>query len=308
MKKLVSVVVPIYNEVDMVNEIHDRIAAVFRGCPDYAYEIVFFDDGSTDGTRVALEQLCSEHNDTKCVFYSRNYGYLKSTFYCFQQAAGDCAIIVHADLQNPPELIPQFLEKWEQGAQVVQGIKTKSRENRLMFFLRSVFYFLMIQLFGVNIKAHATEFELLDKTFIAILKKIKVSNPFLRGIISEYASSIDYVYYVQDQRKKGKSKFNLSRYYDFAMCGITQFSRKIPRCAIAFSSVALVAVIIEFLVCFLPAAADSPSIPDSILLRCLFVALCLTIIYISILFEYVIAAIDNTADKPLIVEEKRINC
>ena len=307
MKKLISIVVPIYNEVSMVEQIHDRIANVLKAHNDYAYEIVFFDDGSTDGTRAALEQLCSRYDDTKCVFYSRNFGYLKSTFYCLQQAKGDCAIIVHADLQNPPELIPQFVEKWENGAQVVQGVKTKSRENRFMFFLRSVFYFLMIRVFGVKIKAHATEFELVDREFIEILKKIKVNNPFLRGIISEYASSIDYVYYIQDQRTKGKSKFNLNKYYDFAMCGITQFSRNLPRCAVAFSLMGFVALILEFLFCFLPKAAEVPSPGDSILLRCLFAVLCLSVLYGSIMFEYIIAALNNTAEKPLIIEEKRIN-
>ena len=301
MKKLVSIVVPIYNEVSMIDEIHDRIADVCKAIPDYNYEIVFFDDGSTDGTRDALARLCTQYEDTKCVFYSRNFGYLKSTFYCLQQAKGDCAIIIHADLQNPPELIPQFIEKWEQGAQVVQGVKTKSRENRVMFFLRSVFYFLMIQIFGVKIKAHATEFELVDKKFIDILNRIHVKNPFLRGIINEYASKIDYVYYTQDQRKKGKSKFSINKYYDFALCGITQYSRRLPRCAIVLSLIGLAASILEFLFCFLPNVAEVAAMGNSILLRCILAVLWL------VLFEYMIAALDNTAEKPLIIEESRIN-
>ena len=299
MKKLVSIVVPIYNEVSMIDEIHDRIADVCKAIPDYNYEIVFFDDGSTDGTRDALARLCTQYEDTKCVFYSRNFGYLKSTFYCLQQAKGD--------LQNPPELIPQFIEKWEQGAQVVQGVKTKSRENRVMFFLRSVFYFLMIQIFGVKIKAHATEFELVDKKFIDILNRIHVKNPFLRGIINEYASKIDYVYYTQDQRKKGKSKFSINKYYDFALCGITQYSRRLPRCAIVLSLIGLAASILEFLFCFLPNVAEVAAMGNSILLRCILAVLWLVVLYISVLFEYMIAALDNTAEKPLIIEESRIN-
>ena len=304
---MVSIVVPIYNEVSMIDEIYGRVAEVCNTLNDYAFEIVFFDDGSTDGTREALEHLCSQYNDVKCVFYSRNFGYLKNTFYCLQQAKGDCAIMVHADLQNPPELIPQFIEKWERGAQVVQGVKTKSRENRLMFFFRSVFYFLVIRAFGANIKAHATEFELVDRSFIEILRGIRANNPFVRGIISEYASKIDYVYYTQDQRKKGESKFNLNKYYDFAMCGITQFSKKLPRRTIALSIIALIALVLEFFFGFLPHLKEVPALGDSILLRCLGVVLCLAVMFISILFEYVIAALENSTEKPLVIEDKRIN-
>ena len=134
-KKLISVVVPIYNEIAMIDEIIGRIQAVFKTIENYNYEIVFFDDGSTDGTRAAVEKICSECDNVKGVFYTRNFGYLKNTFYCMQQAKGDCAIIVHADLQNPPELIPEFIKKWENGAQVVLGVKNQSKENKFIYFL-----------------------------------------------------------------------------------------------------------------------------------------------------------------------------
>ena len=142
-KKTVSVVVPIYNEISLLDEIYNRINNVFKNLDNYVYEIIFFDDGSTDGTRKGIEEMCQKHEEVKAVFYSKNFGYLKNTFYCFQQAKGDCAIIVHADLQNPPELIPEFLEKWENGSQVVLGVKNQSRENKFIYFLRTVFYFLM---------------------------------------------------------------------------------------------------------------------------------------------------------------------
>lgn len=308
-KKLISVVVPVYNEISMIDEIYNRTSAVFKDIDKYDYEIVFFDDGSTDGTRNAIEKLCSEHSEVKCVFYSRNFGYLKSTFYSMQQAKGDCAVIVHADLQNPPELIPKFIKKWENGAQVVQGIKNKSKENRFVYFLRTVFYCLMIKIFGVKMTAHATEFELFDKSFIDILKRIKTNNPFLRGIISEYATAVDYVYYTQDARKKGKSKFNVNKYYDFAICGITQFSRSLPRKAIAVSVFSLIAVIVEFCFVLFRSLPDASwlDLSDSIIIRCIFVSLCLFVILFSVMFECIITLIDNSADKPLIVEDKRIN-
>ncbi len=308
-KKLISVVVPIYNEVAMVDEIYDRISTVCEKLKNYQYEIVFFDDGSTDGTRDVIATLCEDHDEVKSVFYARNFGYLKNTFYCMQQAKGDCAILVHADLQNPPEYIPELVKKWENGAQVVLGVKNKSRENRFMYFLRTVFYFLMIRVFGVKLTPHATEFELFDKSFIAILQKIKASYPFLRGIVSEYAAKIDYVYYTQDARKKGKSKFNVSKYYDFAMCGITQYSRVLPRRIIAVCLVAFVAQFIEFCLVVLPLFGKHPllELSDSVIIRCIFFALCLLCILVCILFEYVITMQNNACEKPIVVEEQRIH-
>ena len=308
-EKNISVVVPVYNEFSMLDEIYGRISAVMEKLENYTYEIVFFDDGSTDGTRKAIEELCEKHNEVKAVFYSRNFGYLKSTFYCMQQAKGDCAIIVHADLQNPPELIPEFIKKWENGAQVVQGVKNQSKENKFIYFLRTVFYFLMIKFFGLNITAHATEFELFDKSFIDVLGKIKTNTPFLRGIVSEYASNIEYVYYTQDARKKGKSKFNLNKYYDFAVCGITQYSRKIPRRLIAISFAAIVLALIECVFVFLPQLSEMSvmDISNSVIIRLLLIGLLGFMILSCLMFEYIITLIANSADKPLIIEEKRIN-
>lgn len=308
-KKLISVVVPIFNEEAMVTEIYERIAAACQQVKNYRYEIVFFDDGSTDGTRKALEELCEKHDEVKCVFYARNFGYLKNTFYCLQQAKGDCAIIIHADLQNPPELIPEFVEKWENGAQIVQGVKNKSHENRFVYFLRTIFYWIMIKFFGMKMTPHATEYELFDKSFIDVLKKTKTNNPFLRGIVSEYASNIDYIYYTQDARKKGKSKFNFNKYYDFAICGITQYSTGLPRKVILVCFFAILAIIAES--CYTIISSfdflDFISIRNAIILRVLFLAICLFIILVCVLFEFVISIMNNTIEKPFIVEEKRIN-
>ncbi len=308
-KKLVSVVVPIYNEIAMVDEIISRTRAVFKTIENYDYEIVFFDDGSTDGTRAAIEKICSECDDIKCVFYTRNFGYLKNTFYCMQQAKGDCAIIVHADLQNPPELIPEFIEKWEKGAQVVLGVKNQSKENKFVYFLRTVFYFLIIKVFGLKLKPHATEFELFDKSFITTLKQINVANPFLRGIVSQYASSTEYVYYTQDARKKGKSKFNLNKYYDFALCGITQYSVCLPRKIILCCVIALIILLAEFCFIAIPRIihSDLLNFANVVILRAILAAVLALIIVVCIIFEYVISIARNSGEKPLVIEEKRIN-
>jgi len=307
-KKMVSVAVPLYNEAEMIEEICDRVENVFKTLDQYDYEIVFFDDGSTDGTKAEIDRICAERAEVKCVRYTRNFGYLKNTFYCMQQSKGDCAVLLHADLQNPPELIPEFLKKWEDGAKVVQGVKKKSRENRFMFFLRSVFYFIMIRFFGINIKAHATEFELFDRSFIDILKSIDINKPFLRGIVSEYAQGIEYVYYVQDARKRGKSKFKFKSIYEFAFCGITQYSRVLPRRIIITGVLLIIGLLIESFAVFLPHAkyADPLIISNSIMIRCCGLVLCFILILAGIIWEYVIASATNSSKKPLVVEKERI--
>lgn len=308
-KKTVSVVVPIFNEEKMVSEVFSRVKKVFSSLEGYDFELVFFDDGSTDGTRAAIEELSAQNENVKAVFYTRNYGYLKNTFYCVQQAKGDCAVILYADLQNPPELIPEFIKKWEEGYQVVLGVKKKSRENRFMYFMRSVFYFLMIYVFGIKIKAHATEFELFDKSFIDILRCISVPQPFLRGIISEYASSCSEVYYIQDIRKAGKSKFNLNKYYDFAMTGITQYSVNIPRRVIIAGVVGMLISLIEIFFFFIPDAAGLPfsEMSGGLLIRILIILVLGLFIFLSLILEFIIALMKNSGEKPLVTEEKRIN-
>lgn len=308
-KKLVSIVVPIYNEVDMIHEIYDRVNNVFNELPDYDYELVFFDDGSSDGTCKKIEDLSEIHPNVKGVFYSKNFGYIKNTFYAVQQAKGDCAFLLHADLQNPPELIPEFLKKWENGAQVVLGIKNKSKENKFMYFLRSVFYFIIIHIFGVEIEAHATEFELFDKSFVEILRGIKISKPFLRKIIIDYSSNIDRVYYTQNKRKKGKSKFNLNKYYDFALCGIIQYSTRIPRKLILLNIIGLLSMAIEFLFILLPELKimTAIEISNSLLIRLILAGIMVTGIVLAFIIEYAIFIVGNCGEMPMIVERKRIN-
>ena len=308
-KKTVSVVVPIFNEVGMIDEIYSRVDKVFKALDKYEYELVFFDDGSTDGTRETITNLSREHKEIKGVFYTRNFGYLKNTFYSMQQAKGDCAILLHADLQNPPEVIPQFIEKWEKGAQVVLGVKNQSRENKFVYFLRTVFYFLMIHVFGVKLTPHATEFELFDKSFIEILRRVKTSQPFLRGIVSEFAAKTDKVCYIQDARKKGKSKFNLNKYYDFAICGITQYSRCLPRRMVGVSVGGSIISFLELVLNFLPKLFNGAvtDIGFGLLLRVFIFVMFVFFIFVSVMFEYIIFAVNNSSEKPLVIEEKRLN-
>lgn len=309
MKKLITVAVPVYNEQTNIQPLYSRTTAVFEGLSAYDYEIVFFDDGSTDGTRKEIEALCAADSHVKAVFYSRNFGYSKNIFYAMQQAKGDCAILLHADLQNPPELIPAFLEKWEAGARIVQGVKTKSRENKLMFFLRTVYYWLMRVVFGVKLKPHATEFELFDRSFLEILRRVKSNVAFLRGLVLEYGSKIEYIEYTQDRRTKEKTKFNVSKYYDFAMEGIVASSRCLPRRIMGLCGVLLLVLAGETIAFFAKHAAELSAVEteNAIILRAVLCGVLCVGILIAFVLEFLIGVLARSGEQPFVDEEKRLN-
>lgn len=306
-KKLITVTVPVYNEKENIRAAYERISAVMRTLEAYDYEIVFYDDGSADGSREEIEALCAADSRVKAVFYTRNFGYSKNVFYCMQQARGDAAVIIHCDLQNPPETIPQFVEKWEQGADVVLGVKSRSRENKFVYFLRTLCYLIANFLFGMKLVPHSTEFELFDRSFLDVLRQVRSASPFLRGLVQAYARQIERVYYVQDKRAKGKSHFSVGKYYDFAVEAMVSLSKCLPRRILAFSLVGMLLAAVEFFARFLPGFVAGDAGWDGLFIRAAVVLLLVFLLVLSLMFEYVIALARRTGEQPLVVEEKRIN-
>ena len=308
-KKRITVSVPVYNEKENIHPAYTRIKSVMEGLTAYDYEIVFFDDGSTDGSRQEIEAVCAEDPCVRAVFYTRNFGYSKNVFYCVQQAQGDAVVLVHCDLQNPPEEIPRLVERWEKGADAVLGVKNKSRENRFVFLLRTLCYWIANVFFGMKLVPHSTEFELLDKSLIGVLREVRSPRPFLRGYVLEYAVHIEKVRYVQQKRAHGKSHFNLAKYYDFAVCGMVQASRCLPRRFLFVSIVGMLLAVLELCIGFIPRAVQTEGALfwDGLVLRFGVFALLVLLLAVSLLFEYVIALAEGRETKPPVVEEKRIN-
>lgn len=309
-KKLISIVVPVHNEQDNIRLLYDRITKVMLQYENYEYEIVFFEDGSTDNSRKIIEEICACDDKVSAVIFSRNFGYSKNIFYSVQQSKGDAVMLIHADMQNPPEEIPRFIKEWEQGSQVVIGVKNKSRENKFMFFWRTLFYKVMNMFFGVNLVPHATDFGLFDKSFVDILKQVKTNRPFLRGLILQYAKNPKYISYVQDKRNAGKSWFNVSKYYSFAIDGIVGYSKILPRRLILASVIGVIVTLLEYFIFCLPRMIKTGrylTFSNSTFIHLAVIMLFVVLAAVSIFAEYAIAANDNSETKPLIVEEKRIN-
>lgn len=306
---LISIAVPVFNEEDCLPSLYERTTAVMQSLRAYDYEIVFFDDGSTDNSRAVIESLCDKDTHCKAVFFARNYGYNNAIFYAVQQAKGDCVVLLHADLQNPPEVIPNFIKEWEQGHDVVFGVKNKSKENKLMYAVRTLFYLLMNVVFGMHLIPHATDFELADKSIVKSLHGTSYRDPFLRAILLELARNKAIVTYTQDRRIAGTTHFTFKKYYDLAVSWIIFSSKVLPRRFLCVGLVMFLAGVLELCIGFLPrlGGLDYAAISTPLLLRIAFLIFSAVICFISIMAEFVIAGSNPVTKESFVEEEKRIN-
>ena len=308
--KTISILVPTYNEEENIPLVYSRVISVMEEkLSQYKFELVFADNASTDQSRVLIQNLCRKDKRVKAIFNAKNFGYSRSHFYGLTQMTGDAVMLVHADLQNPPELIPQFVEKWERGAKVIIGIKNRSKENGFVYFIRGIYYKLMKHMSEVEQIEHFTDFELLDKSFIQVLRDIDDPVPYLRGIVSELGFGMEKIYYTQDKREHGKSYANFFKLYDFAMLGITSYSKTLMRMA-TFIGSGLAGI------CFIIALAtfikkilywESFSVGAAATTIGVFFLGAVQLFFIGILGEYILSINSRVIKRPLVIEECRIN-
>ena len=225
--KKISILTPCYNEEENVEELYERIKKVFHHLPHYDYEHIFIDNASQDRTVKTLRNIAEKDPRVKVIVNARNFGVVRSGYHGILQAYGDAVIPIVADLQDPPEMIVQFIEKWEEGYKVVKAVKFPMKEQSVFYFARQFFYYLMNRLAEVKISSNFTGFGLYDKTVINTLREINDPYPYFRGLIEELGFESAVIEYQQKQRNRGISSYNFYRYYDEAMLGITSHS-KIP--------------------------------------------------------------------------------
>lgn len=307
---LINVVVPTYNEEENVEPLSRAIRQVItEKLPEYDYEIIFIDNYSTDSTRSRIEKLCKSDRRIKAIFNARNFGQIRSPFYGLIHSRGDCNIIMCADFQDPPDMIYDFVKAWEQGYKIVIGIKSKSRENPLMYWARSCYYRLIKKIAEVEQIEQFTGFGLYDRDFIKVLRNLDDPSPYMRGIVSELGYTRKEIQYTQPQRLHGKSKNNLFSLYDYAMIGITSYSKSAMRIATfigffmaGFSMVAAIIYLIMKLIFWNAFAAGMAP-----LLIGMFFIGAVQIFFIGILGEYILSINTRVMRRPLVVEERRIN-
>lgn len=312
MNKVISIMIPCYNEVENVELMTKSIINVMtEALPQYDYEIVIIDNASTDGTRNVIEKICETNKKIKAIFNVTNFGQFNSPFYGMCQCSGDCVIPICCDFQDPVELIPVFVEKWEQGHKIVSGIKTSSRESGIMYFLRTCYYKLIKNMSDVKMIEHFTGFGLYDKTFIALLKKLDDPIPFVRGIVAEYGAGFNMieVEYEQQQRRAGKTHNNFYSLYDAAMLSITSYTKIGLRLAtfLGFACSAI-SIIIAIVYTILKLANwDSFQAGTAPLTIGVFIIGGIQLFFIGLIGEYILNINTRVIHRPIVVEEKRLN-
>lgn len=310
MKKTISILIPCYNEEENVVPMSEAIVNLFETqLTAYNYELVFIDNDSHDKTRELLREICSKNRNIKAIFNAKNFGQFNSPYYGILQTTGDCTISMVCDFQDPIELIPQYIKEWENGYKIVIGIKTSSKESKIMYFLRSIYYKMIKKFSDVEQIEHFTGSGLYDRSFVEVLRELKDPKPFMRGIVAELGFKRKEIPYEQPQRRAGKTHNNFYTLYDAAMLSITSYTKIGLRlatfmgCGVGLCSivVAIIYLILKLIMWNQFQAGMAP-----ILIGMCFLG-AVQLFFIGLIGEYVLNINSRVMNRPLVVEEERLN-
>ena len=307
--KKVSIMIPCFNEEENVVPISEAVVNQMQQLSQYDYELLFIDNCSTDNTRVLLREICAKNKKIKAIFNTKNFGQFNSPYYGMCQTTGDCTITMCADFQDPVELIPVFLKYWEEGYQIVSGIKSSSKESKVMYGLRTLYYKLIKKFSNVEQIEHFTGFGLYDKSFIKVLRDLKDPTPFIRGIVAELGGKRKEVEYEQPLRRAGKTHNNWYSLFDAAMLSVTSYTKVGMRIAefagIGFSILSLIVAFVYLILKLIFwdnfVAGQAP-----MLIMVSFIG-SIILAFMGFLGEYISAINIRLMNRPLVVEEERIN-
>ncbi|RTL61514.1 MAG: glycosyltransferase [Pseudonocardiaceae bacterium] len=309
--KTISVISPAYNEEENVRECHERVKRIFvEKLPDYQLEHIFADNASSDRTPEILQEMATEDENVKVIFNARNFGPFRSLFNALRYATGDAVLVFLAvDLQDPPELIPEFVQHWEQGIDIVAGARKNRQEARWLRFSRMVFYRIVNGLSDFELPPDVGEFQLVDRKVWAAMMQHEDHYPYVRGIIASVGFKRLIIPYDWGVRQRGKSKNNLLRLIDQALNGIFSFTNAPLRfCIYLGFAIAVLCLLygVFSVLAFLFAPASAPrGIPT--LIAALFFLSAVQMIFTGVLGEYVTSIHSQVRRRPLVIERGRLN-
>jgi len=308
--KLISVVTGCYNEVENVEVLYHTVQEIFaKHLPNYRYEYVFIDNSSTDGTADVLRRMAREDARVKVIINARNFGHIRSPYHGMLQARGDAVIYIVADFQDPPELIPAFVKKWEAGYKIVVGIKKQSAESPLFFAVRKLYYRIATSLSEVQLLRNFTGYGLYDRKVMDAIRSLKEPYPYFRGLISEVGFEQAAIEYSQPPRRRGLTKNNFYTLIDIALLGITSHSKVPLRLATMMGfGIALMSLLValgyavykliywrEFTIGMAPVVIG------------IFFFAAVQLFFTGIIGEYIGNIHTRIMDRPLVVELERLN-
>jgi glycosyltransferase involved in cell wall biosynthesis len=307
--RLISVMTPCFNEEGNVREMYEAVKAVFANLSQYRYEHIFIDNASKDRTPVILRELAAQDKKVKVILNARNFGHVRSGYYALLQARGDAVIALACDFQDPPELIPEFLRRWEAGSKVVLGVKETADERGLFYSLRDRYYRALARIADIELVRQFTGFGCYDQSVIESLRKIDDPYPYFRGLIAEIGHEPSLVPFRQPTRKRGISSQNFYTLYDLAFLGIVNHS-KVPLRMATMTGFALAIVSLLVALGYLAAKLlfwSRFSLGIAPILIGFFFLTSVQLFFIGILGEYIGSIYTQVRHHPHVFEKDRIN-
>ena len=294
MKKKISIAIPCFNEEANIETIHKKIDFVLKKIPSYDFEYIIVDNGSTDKTREIIKSLIKKDKRISGIFLSRNFGPEASATACYTYATGDAIIGIAADLQDPPELIPQFIKKWEEGYEVVIGIYKKTEDDFFTSLLRKFFYFIFKKISNINVPVNASGVGLLDRKVVDALNTLPEKYRFFRGLRAWIGFKTAFIYYDRVKRLRGKSSYNFINYFKHAERGIFGFSYLVLDMMFYFGILITLLSALFLIVKF------------SLYSLIIFIGSVL-LFAISIIGKYIQVIVEETKNRPIYIVEETIN-
>lgn len=308
--KKISILIPCYNEQENVVPMSEAITNLFEAeLAQYDYELVFIDNDSKDNTRPLLREICAKNRHIKAIFNAKNFGQFNCPYYGILQTTGDCTISMVCDFQDPIELIPQYIREWENGYKIVIGIKKSSKENPIMYKLRGTYYKIIKKFSNVEQIEHFTGSGLYDREFVEVLRNLKDPTPFLRGIVAELGYRRKEIPYEQPQRRAGKTHNSFYTLYDAAMLSFTSYTKIGLRLAtfmgigigILSAVMGIAYLVMKLLYWERFVAGMAP------MLIGIFFLGSIQLFFLGFMGEYILSINQRIMNRPLVIEEERLN-
>ena len=310
-RKLLSIIIPVYNEEENVKNTYDSVTSVMEDIKSkYDYELLFTDNHSTDNTFEILRQLSESDNRIRALRFSKNFGYQRSILTGYMHSKGDIAIQLDCDLQDPPDLIPTFIKQWELGYKVVYGIRKSRKESWWINIARKSFYRIINFLSEDYLHNDVGDFQLVDRKVINVLKEEKDNQPYIRGTIASIGFKQIGVPYHRNARTKGKSKFSIVNMFSLAVDGILNHSVIPLRIATYVGLFISVITFILALIYFVGKLFYGPSWSAGFATTTILILLSISLntLFLGIIGEYLGRMYKQVKKRPIIIIEETINC
>lgn len=308
-KKLLSIVVPVFNEETNIDRAYQAIVSELEQNHDFEFEIIFTDNHSTDSTFSRLEQLAKMDQRVKVVRFARNFGFNRSILTGYRYACGDAAIQIDSDLEDPPSLFREFVKLWQQGHDVVVGVRTRRQENWWMILARRGYYKVLDKISESPHQIDAGDFRLIDRSILDQLVTIDDAQPYVRGLISELARDEAAVAYERDRREFGKSKFPLRQLIKLGLDGVYAHSTVPLRVATYVGIATALATALlsgSYVVGRLIWPEDWPAGFATTTVLILF-GISLNALFLGVIGEYVARIYQQVRRRPTVIVEKALN-